>query len=43
MLYSGTDPESYVTECTSVYEEKQDGTDVHRARAAHTEDYKWVY
>ena len=23
MLYAGTDPESYITECTSVYEEKR--------------------
>jgi len=23
MLYSGTDPESYTTECTSVYEDNQ--------------------
>jgi len=23
MLYAGTDPESYITECTSVYENKQ--------------------
>jgi len=23
MLYSGTDPESYITECTLVYEDKE--------------------
>jgi len=27
MLYSGTDPESYITECTLVYEEKNLGVD----------------
>ena len=38
MLYSGTDPESYITEYTLVYEDKQLSPTLHTLHAAlHTE------